>query len=154
MNIYKKVICGAPAGILWDEFKSQLAEDFIDKDGASSDRAYNSALLDIQNRLRSHGRTLEEVGLPSAVDDTTETVILLSSMVEWWIRHDGARRAGSSMFNAWDDTAASFSDVNPADVAHHNVSESGIKEPRINHLAHIDSRGVWKKFERAKAEKR
>ncbi|KAG8235454.1 hypothetical protein J437_LFUL011365 [Ladona fulva] len=67
------VICGAPAGILWDEFKSQLAEDFLDKDGASSDRAYNSALLDIQNRLRSHGRTLEEVGLPSAVADTTET---------------------------------------------------------------------------------
>ncbi len=65
------VICGATPKILWDEFKVILAEDFLDRD-ANEDRAFNDALCSIDHKLRKHGKSLKEVGMPQAVDNTTE----------------------------------------------------------------------------------
>ncbi len=65
------VICGAPAKLLWDEFKELFAEDFLDRDPDES-RAYNAALCCIDRKLNLHGKSLKEVGLPEASDDTTE----------------------------------------------------------------------------------
>ncbi len=65
------IISGAAPKVLWDELKSILAEDFLDKD-TNDDRAYNDALCAVDHKLRKHGKSLVEVGLPEAIDNTTE----------------------------------------------------------------------------------
>ncbi len=65
------ITCGAPARILWDEFRDLFAEDFLDK-MSDQENAYNEALCCIEKKLFMHGKTLEEAGLPGAVDNTTE----------------------------------------------------------------------------------
>ncbi len=65
------IICEAAPRILWDEFKSVFAEDFLDRD-SNEERAYNDALCSIDHKLRKHGKSLAEVGLPQAIENTTE----------------------------------------------------------------------------------
>ncbi len=65
------IICGAPAKLLWDEFRHLFAENFLDSEQDES-KAYNAALCCIDRKLRLHGKGLEDVGLPKASDDSTE----------------------------------------------------------------------------------
>lgn len=85
---------GAPARVIWDELKDLLAEDFLinRQMGHNKDWAYNQALIDIARLLEPHGRTLENINLPPARDDTTEasrerrrwTVEDMDDYVEEW----------------------------------------------------------------------
>ncbi len=63
--------CGAPARIIWDEFKDLFSEDFLDK-MQDQDKAYNEALCCIERKLEMHGKSLEDVGLPAATETSTE----------------------------------------------------------------------------------
>ncbi len=65
------ITSGAPAKVLWEEFKDLFAEDFLD---AMHDRekAFNAALCAIDRKLQMHGKSLKDVGLPEAKDETTE----------------------------------------------------------------------------------
>ncbi len=65
------IVCGAPAKLLWDQFRHLFAEDFLDIE-QDENKAYNSALCCLDRKLRLHGKELEEVGLPKATDDSTE----------------------------------------------------------------------------------
>ena len=65
------ITSGAPAKVLWDDFKELFAEDYLDK-MQDPEKAYNAALVCIDRKLQLHGKSLEEVGLPKAKDETTE----------------------------------------------------------------------------------
>ncbi len=65
------IVSGAPAKVLWDDFKELFAEDYLDK-MHDEDKAFNAALNCIDRKLQLHGKSLEDVGLPKAKDDTTE----------------------------------------------------------------------------------
>ncbi len=83
---------GAPAKVLWDEFKELFAEDLIDS-MQDKDKAINAALNCIDRKLQMHGKNLEEVGLPKAIDDSTEVgrervrwnTVKLEAFVKHWL---------------------------------------------------------------------
>ncbi len=86
------IICGAPARLLWDEHKDLFSEDFLDRE-PDQEEAYNKALCCIDKKLLMHGKSLEDVGLPHAVDNSTEIArellrwdkATLEEFVEKWI---------------------------------------------------------------------
>ncbi|XP_063635211.1 uncharacterized protein LOC134805963 [Cydia splendana] len=64
---------GIPVASLWDQFKDQLSEDFIRRFPSDQiDRAHEKSLVLIGRLLRKHGSRLCDMGLPEAIDDTTE----------------------------------------------------------------------------------
>lgn len=63
---------GAPVGLLWNKFKNQITEDYLERMPNDTDRAYKMSLIQIDRLLRKHGTSLVEQGLPNIRDDTTE----------------------------------------------------------------------------------
>jgi Cdc6-like AAA superfamily ATPase len=64
---------GIPVASLWDTFKDQLSEDFINRLGSELvNRAHEKSLVVISRLLRKHGSSLRDQGLPEVHDDTTE----------------------------------------------------------------------------------
>jgi len=51
---------------IWEKFKNALSEDFKVYNGGNWALAYSSALLDIAENLREHGKSPEHYGLPQA----------------------------------------------------------------------------------------
>ncbi|XP_055371975.1 ATP-dependent DNA helicase pif1-like [Condylostylus longicornis] len=64
------ILNGGPARVLWDEFKTYLSEDF--SLGFTPDLANNKALSEISRMLRCHGSSLQKMGLPEIIDDSSE----------------------------------------------------------------------------------
>ena len=69
---FNLIMSGAPAAILWSEFKDLFSEDFLDQFGGNETRAFNSALLEIDCMLRHHGKSTVEVGLAGVEEDSDE----------------------------------------------------------------------------------
>ena len=65
------ITSGAPAKVLWEDFKELLAEDVLDR-MQDREKAFNAALCSIERKLQMHGKCLKDVGLPEARDETTE----------------------------------------------------------------------------------
>ena len=51
---------------IWEKFKNALSEDFQVYNGGNWALAFSSALLDIAENLRQHGKSPEDYGLPPA----------------------------------------------------------------------------------------
>uniref|UniRef100_A0A8D8TLU8 ATP-dependent DNA helicase n=2 Tax=Cacopsylla melanoneura TaxID=428564 RepID=A0A8D8TLU8_9HEMI len=63
---------GAPAALLWQEFRDLLAEDHLERNPGNPDHAYELALLDIDRSLRRQGSCLTDHGLPFVRDGSRE----------------------------------------------------------------------------------
>lgn len=56
--------CIAAPATIWEKFKNALSEDFQVHNGGNWALAFSSALLDITENLREHGKSPEDYGLP------------------------------------------------------------------------------------------
>ncbi|KAI5708509.1 hypothetical protein M8J77_024181 [Diaphorina citri] len=63
---------GAPAFLLWGEFRDVLCEDHLERNPLDPELAYKLSLLEIDRSLRRQGSCLTDHGLPYVADDSTE----------------------------------------------------------------------------------
>lgn len=84
---------------LWDEFRPKISEDFIQAAAGDIERGYNETLDQLGSLLQSHGKHLNDYGLPQPLTHNDE--------VEWelrrWSQQVGMLRqqvdVGLSVFN-------------------------------------------------------
>ncbi|KAJ1519104.1 hypothetical protein ONE63_011345 [Megalurothrips usitatus] len=63
---------GAPAAILWDQFRDLLCKDHLERHPLDPEKAYKLSLIHIDRSLRRSGSCNKTQGLPDVRDDTTE----------------------------------------------------------------------------------
>jgi hypothetical protein len=68
------VLEGYPAAALWEEFKLELAADFIART-QSQEQGLNAALQSLSQSVREGGRKLSHFGLPEPARNARETII-------------------------------------------------------------------------------
>ncbi|KAI0216145.1 hypothetical protein L0F63_007192 [Massospora cicadina] len=83
---------GSPVPEMWEKYKANLCEDFLEHFHEDEERAYKLGLIHIDRCLRRHGSSLLEAGLPVVEDDSTEfgrerlqySVSVQNAFVEEW----------------------------------------------------------------------
>lgn len=63
---------GAPAALLWADFRDRLCEDYLERHPDDPEKAYKLGLIYIDRSLRRNGSSLVAHGLPDVRDDSTE----------------------------------------------------------------------------------
>ena len=66
------VVQGAPAREIFDTFTDYLVQDYIVNHDMTQAQAFNSLLFDIQQKLETAGKTLQQLGLPEPQFGTSE----------------------------------------------------------------------------------
>ena len=83
---------GSPVPEMWEKYKANLCEDFLEHFHEDEERAYKFGLIHIDRCLRRHAYSLLEAGLPVVDDDSTEfgrerlqySVSVQNAFVEEW----------------------------------------------------------------------
>ena len=66
--------CIAAPTAIWNTFKNSLSQDFQISNGGNWNLAFSSALLDIAENLREHGKCPEDYGLPQPEYSGSEVI--------------------------------------------------------------------------------